>query len=166
MRFLAIAMVLLGGLVGAATPDAPPPDASDSIQIVPQEARSSNPGGVSNFTGHTQVEQLFGVHGASRMTAGIVTFDPGARSVWHTHPVGQILIVTAGSGLVQEWGARAHAMKVGDVVWIPAGVKHWHGASPSASVTHIAVQEMVDGVAVNWLEPVTDAQYRPVTPVK
>jgi quercetin dioxygenase-like cupin family protein len=79
--------------------------------------------------------------------------------MWHTHPVGQILIDTAGSGLVQQWGAAAHPMKAGDVVWIPAGVKHWHGASATSSVTHIAVQETADGRVVDWMEPVTDEQY-------
>lgn len=147
MRSLVITMVLASGLIGAGV---------DSIQVVSQEARTSNPGAAGNFTGHAQVEQLFGARDSSRVTGGIVT---GARSVWHTHPVGQILIVTAGSGLVQQWGSPVHVMKAGDVVWIPAGVKHWHGASAATAVTHIAIQEMAEGKVVDWLEPVTDSQY-------
>jgi quercetin dioxygenase-like cupin family protein len=146
---------LVGGFVSAAAP----PPAQDQIQIVPQSTRLSSPGASNLFTGHAQVEQLFGARDLSRMTGGIVTFDPGARSAWHTHPVGQILIVTQGSGLVQQWGSPAHVMKAGDVVWIPANVKHWHGASASSSVTHIAIQEGIDGKVVDWLEPVTDEQY-------
>jgi 4-carboxymuconolactone decarboxylase len=111
------------------------------IQIIPREARTSSPGAPTNFTGHAQVEQLFAARDGSRVTGGIVTFQPGARSVWHTHPVGQILIVTAGTGLVQQWGTAIRTIKVGDVVWIPAGVKHWHGASTTSAVTHIAIQE-------------------------
>lgn len=127
-----------------------------TIQVVSQAGRPSTPGAATNFTGHAQVEQLFPALDNSRATGGIVTFEPGARSVWHTHPLGQILIVTAGVGLVQQWGEPVHTMKTGDVVWIPAGVTHWHGASPSSSVTHIAIQEVVDGKNVDWLEAVTD----------
>jgi 4-carboxymuconolactone decarboxylase len=160
MRSLAITMVLLSGLVGAAAvSEAPLSDSKDSILVVSQDARTSNPGPATNFTGHAQVEQLFGAKDSSRPTGGIVTFEPGALSVWHTHPVGQILIVTAGSGLVQQWGSPVQTMKAGDVVWIPARVKHWHGASASSVVTHIAIQEMADGKVVDWLEPVTDTQY-------
>jgi len=160
MRFQVFSLLLLSTLVGAVTvSDALPPDPNDSIQIVAHAARTTNTGAIANFTGHAQVEQLFAARDASRMTGGIVTFDPGARSVWHTHPVGQILIVTAGSGLVQQWGSAAHIIKAGDVVWIPAGIKHWHGASASSSITHIAVQEMAEGRVVDWLEPVSDAQY-------
>ncbi len=89
-----------------------------------------------------------------------MTFEPSARSNWHTHPVGQVLIVTAGLGWVQQWGAEIQEMRPGDVVQIPPGVRHWHGASPTTSVTHIALQEQVEGRAVDWMEPVTDAQYR------
>jgi 4-carboxymuconolactone decarboxylase len=160
MRSLFIAIILSSGLVGTATDaEAPRADRGDTIQVVPQQARTSNPGAATNFTGHAQIEQLFGARDRSRATGGIVTFQPGTRSVWHTHPLGQTLIVTSGIGLVQQWGSPAHTMKVGDVVWIPAGVKHWHGASPGSSVTHIAIQESVDGRVVDWLEPVTDEQY-------
>jgi quercetin dioxygenase-like cupin family protein len=103
----------------------------DAIRVMSQSARASNPAPAVNFTGHAQVEQLFGARESSRMTGGIVTFQPGSRSAWHTHPVGQILIVAAGIGFVQQWEAPAHAMKAGDVIWIPAGVKQaflWYRA--------------------------------------
>jgi 4-carboxymuconolactone decarboxylase len=160
MKYMALAILFSSAFAGAMTDSrAPGVDREDSIRVVTQEARTSNPGAPANFTGHAQVEQLFAAHDPSRITGGIVTFQPGARSAWHTHPLGQILIVTAGIGLVQQWGAPVHAMKAGDVVWIPAGVKHWHGAAPSSTVTHMAIQEMVDGKNVDWMEPVTDEQY-------
>lgn len=94
------------------------------------------------------------------MVAATVTFEPGARTAWHTHPLGQTLIVTAGSGLVQRWGEPAVAIRAGDVVWIPPGEKHWHGATPTIAMTHIALQERLDGRAADWLEHVTDEQYQ------
>jgi quercetin dioxygenase-like cupin family protein len=160
MKSLILATLATGMLSASAAPDA-----QDQIQIVSQSSRTSNPGAATFFTGHVKVEQLFGMRDQSHVTGGIVTFDPGARSAWHTHPVGQILIVTQGAGLVQQWGSPAHAMQAGDVVWIPANVKHWHGASVQSPVTHIAIQEGIDGNVVNWLEPVTDAQYNSVSQV-
>jgi quercetin dioxygenase-like cupin family protein len=94
------------------------------------------------------------------MSGGSVTFEPGARSNWHTHPLGQVLVVTAGLGWVQQADGDIQEMRPGDVVLIPPDVRHWHGASPTTSVTHIALQEQAGGSAVTWLEPVTDAQYR------
>ena len=162
MKHAALAIILSSALASAGTDSsqAPAANGTDQIRLVGQDGRTPTPGPSASFTGHVQVEQLFGTHDPSRVTGGIVTFQPGARSGWHTHPLGQVLIVTAGSGLVQQWGAKAHAMKVGDVVWIPPGVKHWHGASPSSTVAHISVQEMVDGKNVVWMEPVTDEQYK------
>src|SRR6185312_8378562 len=95
----------------------------------------------------------------SCMTCGCVTFDPNAHSAWHTHPKGQLLIVIDGSGIVQEWGKQAQHIKKGDVIWTPPGVKHWHGASPQSSLTHIAIQEMLNGKNVDWLEKVSEEQY-------
>ena len=89
-----------------------------------------------------------------------VTFEPGARTAWHTHPLGQTLIVTAGCGLAQVWGEPAVEIRAGDTVWFPPGEKHWHGASSTTSMTHIAIQEALDGKAVDWLEQVSDAQYQ------
>ncbi|EPG75293.1 cupin domain protein [Leptospira fainei serovar Hurstbridge str. BUT 6] len=95
----------------------------------------------------------------SRTAGAYVTFRPGARSAWHTHPLGQTLIVTEGIGRVQQWGGVVQAIRLGDVVWTPPGVKHWHGASPKSSMTHMAVQEQLDGKVVDWMEKVSDEQY-------
>ncbi len=92
-------------------------------------------------------------------SGGKVTFEAGARSAWHTHPFGQILIVTEGTGWIQQWGGPIEEIRKGDVIWIPAGVKHWHGATPNTAMTHIAIQEELNGKAVEWMEQVTDEQY-------
>ncbi|RJS93837.1 cupin domain-containing protein [Salinisphaera sp. Q1T1-3] len=111
------------------------------------------------FTGKALVNPLFSAEDDSHATAASVTFEPGARTNWHTHPVGQQLVVTDGIGWVQMKGQPKQTIKAGDVVWIPAGVKHWHGATANHSMTHIAVQERRDGDNVSWDGPVTDAQY-------
>lgn len=113
----------------------------------------------NNFTGSVRVDMLHTPKPPSRYSAAYVTFEPGARTVWHTHPVGQTLIVNAGVGLVQRDGDAAETIRPGDVVWIPAGVRHWHGAAPKTGMTHIAITEAEGGSAVEWLEPVTDPQY-------
>ena len=95
----------------------------------------------------------------ARVAGAQVTFEPGARTAWHTHPLGQTLIVTSGSGRAQRWGGAIEKIRAGDVVWIPPGEKHWHGASPSTAMTHIAVHERLEGKTVDWMEPVTDEQY-------
>jgi quercetin dioxygenase-like cupin family protein len=106
-----------------------------------------------------RVDPLFPARDPGRTSGGSVTFEPGARSAWHTHPLGQILIVTAGVGRVQQWGGLAQEIRPGDIVWIPPGVKHWHGAAPTTAMTHIAIQEHVDGKVVDWMEKVSDEQY-------
>ena len=111
------------------------------------------------FTGVVRVDVLNAGKEPSRTASAYVTFEPGARTAWHTHPVGQTLIVTAGAGLVQSWGSQVAPIRPGDVVWIPPGVKHWHGASPTTSMTHIAITEQVGGKNVDWLEHVSDEQY-------
>jgi len=119
-----------------------------------------------NFTGAAHVEMLFETLNPLHASAGSVTFEPGARTAWHSHPAGQILIVTAGTGRVQRWGDRVEEIRTGDVVRIPAGQKHWHGASPQASMTHIAITEPREGTSVEWMEKVTDEQYNaaPLSP--
>ena len=115
----------------------------------------------ANFTGNVRVEPIFQVGSPARVKGASVTFEPGARTVWHTHPVGQTLIVTAGSGFVQSWGGPVVAINPGDVVWFAPGEKHWHGASPTNSLTHIGISELTaEGKSVDWMEPVTDEQYR------
>jgi quercetin dioxygenase-like cupin family protein len=111
------------------------------------------------FTGTVRIDPLFPAQAPARAAGASVTFEPGARTAWHTHPLGQTLIVTAGSGLAQRWGGATEAIRPGDVVWFPPGEKHWHGASPITAMTHIAIQEQLDGKVVDWMEKVSDAQY-------
>lgn len=111
------------------------------------------------FTGSVRITSLFAGASPMRATGGQVTFEPGARTAWHTHPLGQTLLVTSGTGRIQFWGGAIQEMKAGDVVSIPSGIKHWHGASPASSMTHIAIQEQSEGKTVVWLEKVTDEQY-------
>ena len=122
-------------------------------------SRAVRPGPAENFTGGARVEMLFEALDPSHASGGSVSFEPGARTAWHSHPRGQILIVTAGTGRVQRWGEPIEEIRAGDVVRIPAGQKHWHGASPQASMTHIAITEHRDGTAVQWMEKVSDEQY-------
>ncbi len=148
---------------GAAQADASPTaSAQDSHSIRITRSSSQQPGKepVRYFTGSVQVEPLFSAHDPSRVSGGKVTFEPGARSAWHTHPLGQILIVTEGTAWIQQWGGTSEEIRKGDVIWIPAGVKHWHGATPNTAMTHIAIQEQLNGIAVEWMEKVTDEQYR------
>ncbi|MCS7223182.1 MAG: cupin domain-containing protein [Armatimonadetes bacterium] len=123
-------------------------------------SQPSAPGSPNYFTGSVRVDPLMEAKEPGRVRVASVTFEPGARTAWHTHPLGQILIVTAGCGLVQAWGQPPVVIRPGDAVWIPAGTKHWHGATPSTAMTHIAIQEALDGTAVDWLEHVTDDQYQ------
>lgn len=111
------------------------------------------------FTGTVRVDPLFQAADPARVGAGHVTFEPGARTAWHTHPLGQTLLVTSGLGRVQREGGPIEEVRPGDVVWFPPHEKHWHGASPTTAMTHIAIQEALDGKAVEWLEKVTDEQY-------
>jgi quercetin dioxygenase-like cupin family protein len=112
------------------------------------------------FTGSVRIDPLFQAPEPARASGATVTFEPGARTAWHTHPLGQTLIVTFGCGWVQREGGPVEEIRPGDVVWFPPGEKHWHGATPSTSMTHIAVQEILNGKAVEWLEHVSDKQYR------
>jgi quercetin dioxygenase-like cupin family protein len=112
------------------------------------------------FTGTVRIDPVFAANDARRAAAASVTFEPGARTAWHTHPRGQTLIVTAGLGLVQREGGPIEEIRPGDVVWFEPGEKHWHGASPMTAMTHIAIQEHLDGKVVDWMEHVTDAQYQ------
>ncbi|CAN5792098.1 cupin domain-containing protein [soil metagenome] len=111
------------------------------------------------FTGTVRIDPLFAAGGAARAAGNAVTFEPGARTAWHTHPLGQTLIVTFGRGLVQRDGGSIEEIRPGDVVWFQPGEKHWHGASATNAMQHIAIQEALDGKAVDWMEHVSDAQY-------
>jgi len=130
-----------------------------SIKISRNDSLESKKACGEYFTGAVQVQELFPPDDPSRTSGGKVTFEAGARSAWHTHPLGQILIVTDGTGWVQQWGGPIQEIRKGDVVRIPAGVKHWHGATPSTAMTHIAIQEQLNGKVVEWMEKVSDEQY-------
>jgi quercetin dioxygenase-like cupin family protein len=123
-------------------------------------SQPSNKGPADWFTGTVRIDPLFESATPARAVGNSVTFEPGARTAWHTHPLGQSLIVTAGCGWAQRWGGPVEEIRPGDVVWIPPGEKHWHGAAATMAMTHIAVQEKLDGKSVEWMEQVSDEQYR------
>ncbi len=154
--------ILFTGAMAQTSTTTPPPDPAAGLTVSHAGVRPVVAGPSKFFTGSAKVEQLFPVKAPSRVSGGIVTFAPGARTAWHTHPLGQVLIVTAGTGRVQMDGGPIQVVHAGDVVIIPAHVKHWHGAAPDASMSHIAIQDNLDGDAVDWLEPVTDQQYNGV----
>ena len=129
-------------------------------QIMRPDGRASIPADARFFTGDARVERLFSATTDLAAAGAFVTFEPGARSAWHTHPAGQRLVVTAGMGRTQEWGKPVQEIRAGDVVICPPGVKHWHGASPDGAMTHLAITGSVNGKSVDWLEKVTDAQYQ------
>ena len=112
------------------------------------------------FTGTVRIDPLFQVKDPARAVGNSVTFEPGARTGWHTHPLGQTLIVIAGCGRAQYWGGPVEEIRPGDVIWFPPGEKHWHGATPTTALTHIAIQEQLNGKAVDWMEKVNDEQYK------
>ncbi len=130
------------------------------MEIKRSGSRPSTKGPTDYFTGAVRIEPLFEAPEPARVRSANVTFDPGARTAWHTHPFGQTLIVISGLGWVQRWDGTVEEIRPGDVVWFAPGEKHWHGASPTTAMTHIAVQEALNGTAVDWLEHVSDEQYR------
>jgi len=130
------------------------------IEIKRIGSRPSQKGSEDWFTGAVRIDPLFQAREPARTGAAQVTFEPGARTAWHTHPLGQTLIVTAGLGWLQREDGPIEEMRPGDVVWFPPGLRHWHGASLTTAMTHIAIQESIGGKAVDWMEKVSDAQYR------
>lgn len=129
------------------------------MEIKRNGSQPSGEGPEEWFTGKVRLDPLFPATEPARAGGASVTFEPGARTAWHTHPLGQTLYVTSGCGRIQSWGGPIQEIRAGDVVWIPPGEKHWHGAGPTTMMTHISMQEGHDGVAVEWLEHVTDEQY-------
>ena len=144
---------------GSSAPQLASSGDSQTISITRSGSQPSAKGPIEYFAGAVHIDSRFQRSDPARVGGGIVTFEPGARTAWHTHPLGQTLIVTAGTGLIQQWGGPIQEMKRGDVVWIPPGVKHWHGATANESMTHIAIAENLDGKTVEWMEKVSDEQY-------
>ena len=153
MKHVIAAATALGCLAGA-------PAGAESTQISPGGSRPSAKGAAQYFTGSVIVDPFYAANDSTSSTGGLVSFEPGARSAWHTHPGGQYLIVTSGTGWVQEEGGARREIKPGDVIWTPPGVKHWHGATATNAMSHIAITNMVGGKNVDWTEHVTDEQYR------
>ena len=122
-------------------------------------SQSSSKGPPDYFTGAVRIDPLFQAPDPARVVGASVTFEPGARTAWHTHPLGQTLIVTAGCGMVQRWGGSIEKIWAGDVIWFPPGEKHWHGATATTAMTHIAIQERLEGKTVDWMEKVSEEQY-------
>jgi quercetin dioxygenase-like cupin family protein len=129
------------------------------MEITRSGSRASVAGPESHFTGAVRIDPLFEAPEPARVRGASVTFEPGSRTAWHTHPLGQTLIVTAGCGWTQCWGEPRQEIHPGDVIWCPPGKKHWHGATPTTAMTHIAIQEALDGKMVDWMEKVMDEQY-------
>lgn len=164
MKKLLTLAVCLAALLGAAiatptTKAQPMPEGEAMIHIVRATNQTPTKGVATNFTGDVTVNRLFPADDPLKISGGYVTFQPKARTAWHKHPGGQMLIVTAGVGRVQQWGGPILEVREGDVVWFPAGVKHWHGATSDSGFTHISLADIVDGNSSEWLELVTDEQY-------
>lgn len=129
------------------------------MEIRPCGSHPSVRGPTDWFSGSVRIDRLFEAPAPARVAVASVTFEPGARTAWHTHPLGQTLIVTSGCGWAQREGGPVESIRAGDVIWFPPGEKHWHGATAATALTHLAIQERVGDMAVDWLEPVTDEQY-------
>ena len=166
ITLVAAAFFLLASAASRATESTSPASSTSSAEagktsqmVVSVGSRPSTKGPNEYFTGDVRVSPLFSANASTPMSGAYVTFAPGARSAWHQHPTGQHLIVTVGTGWTQEWGGPVTEIREGDVVWCPPGIKHWHGASPTEGMTHIALTGTVDGKNVEWMEKVNDEQY-------
>lgn len=155
MKNLIAAVSTAGLIAGSALAEEP-----KGVQVTRVGSQASVAGPTSYFTGTVRIDAPFSSTGGARIGGATVTFEPGARTAWHTHPLGQTLIVTAGAGRVQHWDGPVQVIQAGDTVWIPPGVKHWHGAAPTTAMTHIAIAEAQEGKVVEWLEQVSEAQYK------
>lgn len=155
MKLLAASTIILSMLAPAALAET-----EKQVKIQRSGSQSSRPGPEDYFTGKVRIDAPFAGSEPARVGGATVTFEPGARTAWHTHPLGQTLIVTQGRGWIQVWGDEIQEMNQGDIVWIPEDVKHWHGATPDTAMTHIAIAESLNGSPVDWMEQVSDAQYQ------
>lgn len=172
MKLFAAAVVMLsvltseaafaqaGGSSGPESLQTRSPQEAQRIKVTRSGEHSPTQAPAEHFTGSASVDRFLIESESSHTSGASVAFEPGARTAWHSHPLGQTLIVTAGAGWVQQWGSQVQEIRQGDIVWIPPGVKHWHGATASTSMTHIGIQESLDGKAVEWMEQVSDQQYR------
>ena len=158
-RILSVTALLAAAVPLGMIKSAPSGASPGELEISRDETRPPNAGTAETFTGEVTVKTLFDTNGIRDFSSAQVSFTPCARTAWHTHPGGQTLIVTSGTGWVQEWGGQRQEIAAGDVIWTPPGVKHWHGATADTAMTHIAIQAFVDGRPVDWMEHVTDAQY-------
>jgi quercetin dioxygenase-like cupin family protein len=159
MKHVILSLFALLAAAGAQAQTTTAQGAAGDIAIARAGSQPAAKGPAANFTGAVRVDPLFQPKEPSRTGAAWVTFEPGARSAWHTHPAGQTLVVTSGVGRVQRWGGKVEEIRPGDVIWTPPGVKHWHGAAPTVAMTHLAIQETAAGKAVEWMEKVSDEQY-------
>lgn len=157
LLFAALSLSMLGSSMGLRQD--PTPGGMKTLTIIRAGSQPSQKGPADWFTRAVRIDPLFNPEAPSDLGSAQVTFEPGARTAWHTHPRGQTLIVTFGVGRVQTWGGKIEEIRPGDVVRIPAGTKHWHGAGPTTGMSHIALQEQLGGKVVEWLEKVTDEQY-------
>jgi quercetin dioxygenase-like cupin family protein len=146
-------------MIRARTNIAPTQHKESNMEIKRTGSQPSTRGSADWFTGTVRIDPLIQAHAPARAVGASVTFEPGARTAWHTHPLGQTLIVTGGCGRAQRWGGPIEEIRPGDVIWFSPGEKHWHGAAPTTAMTHIAIQEQLDGKAVDWMEKVSDEQY-------
>jgi len=155
------ALIAVGTLLGIlpAYAQSQGSSAQEPIRITRSGTQPPQPAPADHFTGSARVDSSFQASTPARISGARVLFEPGARTAWHVHPLGQTLIVTAGTGRVQRWGDPVDEIRQGDVIWIPPGQKHWHGAAPNSSMTHIAITEQIDGKTVDWMEKVSDTQY-------
>ena len=153
-------MAAVSGVVSAGAADSHSDKGGSTAQeITPAGAQAATVGPADYFTGRVRVDPLFPSGNDISASGAYVTFEPSARSAWHTHPAGQRLVVVSGAGLTQEWGKPVREIRPGDVVVCPPGIKHWHGAAPNTSMTHLAITGTVNGKSVDWMEKVTDEQY-------
>jgi len=133
---------------------------SEKIAVIKLDSMESLSAGNTNFSGNVFLKRMFSASNSPDISAGVVNFKAGSRTAWHTHPKGQMLIITEGKGWIQQWGEPVIEVQEGDVVWFPAGVKHWHGGTPDTDMTNIAIAPVVDGRSSDWLEKVSDEQYK------
>lgn len=158
---MALALSIMASVLAPGNPaGATSGKGSQTITVTRNGSQPSERGPAEHFTGAVRVDGRFRASDPARVGGATVTFEPGARTAWHTHPLGQTLIVTAGTGLVRYWEGPVQEIRPGDVAWIPPGVKHWHGASATVGMSHIAISEALDGKSVTWMEQVSDQQYR------